>query len=111
MANKAGARPKIAEKGQPGLRPIDSVRGKLSSKGQITIPVDVRKRLGLHEGDQVDFVFEKGQMVLRPARSEENPFAKWVGAAGAGFKNEADVIRWQREMRGYDEWDEKDLGL
>ena len=30
----------------------------LTSKGQVTIPADVRKRLGLHPGDQVAFVVE-----------------------------------------------------
>ena len=29
----------------------------ISSKGQVTIPVDVRRRLGLHAGCRVDFVF------------------------------------------------------
>ena len=29
----------------------------LSSKGQVTIPVDVRKRLRLNTGDRIDFVF------------------------------------------------------
>ena len=90
---------------------MHSVRGKLSSKGQITIPLKVRKRLGLHDGDQVDFVFEKDRTVLRSVRSEESPFAKWVGAGRGAFKDEADLIRWHREMRGYDEWDEKDVGL
>lgn len=29
---------------------------KLSSKGQITIPLDVRRRLGLQAGDRVEFI-------------------------------------------------------
>lgn len=28
----------------------------MSSKGQVTIPLDVRKKLGLDQGDRVDFV-------------------------------------------------------
>ena len=29
---------------------------KMTSKGQITIPAEVRKKIGLHAGDRVDFV-------------------------------------------------------
>jgi AbrB family looped-hinge helix DNA binding protein len=30
----------------------------LTSKGQVTIPAEVRKRLGLHPGDRVAFIVE-----------------------------------------------------
>jgi antitoxin PrlF len=36
----------------------------LTSKGQVTIPVELRKRLGLHPGDQVGFVVEDGKVQL-----------------------------------------------
>lgn len=40
---------------------------KVTSKGQITIPVKVRKSLGLKPGDRIDFVeIEKGRFALRP---------------------------------------------
>ena len=29
---------------------------RLNSKGQVTIPADLRKRFGLHEGDEVDVI-------------------------------------------------------
>ena len=31
----------------------------ISSKGQVTVPIEVRHRLGLREGDRVEFVFEE----------------------------------------------------
>ena len=71
----------------------------ISSKGQVTVPVDVRRRLGLKEGDQVEFSYENGTVVLRPLRSEENPFAKWVGASGRKMP-EGTAVAWVREMRG-----------
>lgn len=40
----------------------------VTSKGQITIPREVRTALGLDSGDRVEFVeFEKGRFVVIPA--------------------------------------------
>jgi len=39
----------------------------LSSKGQITIPIEVRKKLGLKTGDRIGFIEnENGEFVLKP---------------------------------------------
>lgn len=78
----------------------------VSSKGQVTIPIEVRHRLGLKEGDRVEFVFEEGKTVLRPVRSEVNPFEAWLGAFPA-FSTREEINAWVREMRGdYFEGDE-----
>ena len=44
----------------------------LTSKGQVTIPADVRKRLGLHPGDPVAFIVEGNEvrLVRRESRIE-----------------------------------------
>lgn len=42
----------------------------LTVKGQVTIPVDIRKRLGLHSGDKVGFLIEDDHVVL--FRKEKN---------------------------------------
>jgi len=44
---------------------------RLNSKGQVTIPAPLRKRYGLHEGDEVD-VIEDGN-TLRIVRVEASP--------------------------------------
>lgn len=36
----------------------------LTSTGQVTIPVEVRKRLGLHPGDRVAFITEEDRVRL-----------------------------------------------
>jgi antitoxin PrlF len=51
----------------------------LTSKGQVTIPKDVRTRLGLKEGERVEFVTEGDRTIIRPAQNAANPFAKYVG--------------------------------
>lgn len=39
----------------------------LTSKGQITIPKEIRDRLGVHEGDRIVFQFdEQGRLILQP---------------------------------------------
>ena len=73
----------------------------VSSKGQITIPIEVRHRLGLREGDRVEFVLEEGRTVLRPARTERNPFEAYVGVLPA-FSSGREINAWIREMRGDD---------
>lgn len=37
---------------------------KITSKGQITLPVRIRRALGLREGDKVAFVEVDGQFIL-----------------------------------------------
>jgi antitoxin PrlF len=40
----------------------------LTSKGQVTIPKEIRDALGLSVGDKVDFILEaEGRVILRPA--------------------------------------------
>jgi antitoxin PrlF len=41
----------------------------ISSKGQITVPLEIRNRLGLKKGDRVEFVVDNGHTTIRPARA------------------------------------------
>jgi len=48
---------------------------KLTSKGQITIPRDIRQRLGLRQGDRLELVVdEAGRLVVRVLRGEGGAF-------------------------------------
>lgn len=42
----------------------------VTSKGQITLPRDVRRTLGLDAGDKVDFVESEGGYTLVPVRND-----------------------------------------
>jgi AbrB family looped-hinge helix DNA binding protein len=78
----------------------------ISSKGQVTVPIEVRHRLGLKQGDRVEFVFEEGRTVLRPARTEKNPFTAYLGALPA-FSSLEEINAWVRDLRDDDPWVEK----
>lgn len=44
------------------------VRARLSSKGQLTIPLEIRKRYGLNTGDEVEFVAEERGPYMVPLK-------------------------------------------
>ncbi len=71
----------------------------ISSKGQLTVPQEIRKRLGLEPGDRVEFVVEKDCTVIRPARTEDNPFTRFIGIAGPFPGGEEGIKEWIDEMR------------
>jgi len=85
---------------------------KVSSNGQITIPVEIRRLLGLKSGDKILF-FQKqnGEIVLSNASAEaiRKAQALFAGAAeDMGVSNEDDVqalvdeVRYGRENKcGY----------
>jgi len=75
----------------------------VSSKGQVTVPIEVRRRLGLKEGDRVEFVFEDDRTVVRPVRPATNPFTAYVGAFPA-FSSLEEINAWYRDLRDDDPW-------
>jgi len=75
---------------------------KVTSKGQITIPVEIRKQLNLKPGDKVLFIEENGKITL--ANSSLTALSKiqeeLSGAAEkAEIRNEEDVIQLVKEVR------------
>jgi AbrB family looped-hinge helix DNA binding protein len=50
--------------------------GKVTTKGQVTIPQDIRERLGIHPGSTVEFGVEGDVVTIRRARD---------GGRGAGI--------------------------
>jgi len=76
---------------------------KVSSTGQITVPVEIRRRLRLREGDKVLFVENaNGEVVINNASINAIQKAQkaFEGAAkDFGFENEDDVQRYFDELR------------
>ena len=75
----------------------------VTSKGQITVPLAVRSRLGLREGDRVEFVTRGSRTSIQPVRGDENPFARFAGALGTFPGGPADIKKWIEELRDDDE--------
>lgn len=76
---------------------------KISSKGQITIPIEIRKKLGVKEGDKVLFVEENGNILIMNStmlafRKAQQAFDG--EAEKAGLKSEEDVVNLIKELRG-----------
>jgi len=78
----------------------------ISSKGQITVPQEIRKRLGLKTGDRVEFVVEEKRTTIRPAQAPDNPFLKYVGALPA-FSSVRKINEWVDELRNADVEEDK----
>ena len=75
---------------------------KVTSKGQITIPISIRKALGLREGDKVLFLEQNGGVLMvnstiEALRQAQEAFAG--EAERAGLKDEEDVVEMMQEFR------------
>ena len=73
-------------------------QARITSKGQITVPREVRRVLDVRPGDRL--LFESDENRVRPVRTK-SPFAKFkgIGNPGIGSGREG-IIRWVRELRG-----------
>ena len=87
-----------------------AVTAKVTSKGQITIPIEIRRQLGIKPGDKVRFERNK-QGIRLVSDSSESVFEKFrgIGNPGIGSGREA-VSAYIRELRGYDEYDDLLIG-
>lgn len=75
---------------------------KVTSKGQITIPIEIRKKLGIKAGSKVLFLEENGRIYLTNSSMEalREAQAAFAGEAEqAGLTNEDDVIAMMKEFR------------
>jgi AbrB family looped-hinge helix DNA binding protein len=75
---------------------------KLTSKGQITIPRDIRQKMDLKKGDNVLFFEENGKYYIQNSNSVAlNIIQNAMNgeAEKAGFKNPDDVVTYIKDMR------------
>ena len=99
-AKAAGKKPakKVAAVKAVKKAPVDKAKksaragrtstSKLSSKNQLTVPVDILRSIGLTTGDEVEFsVNDAGFIEVKPVVSELNPVLELAGKYSKAFKN------------------------
>ena len=69
---------------------------KVTRRGQVTIPKILREQTGIDEGTEVDFMEEKGRVIITKATAK-NPFDAWVGYLRHRTDSDAEV----KKMRGH----------
>lgn len=75
-------------------------KARITSKGQITVPREIRRALGVRQGDTLVFEQDKNGVRVLPDRGE-SPFAKYrgIGTPGIGPGRKA-ILRYMRTLRG-----------
>jgi AbrB family looped-hinge helix DNA binding protein len=70
---------------------------KLTSKGQLTVPKEVRAKLGVQPGEFLSFEEKNGIFYVKKS-IKKSPFDKWVGAFKTRKLQKTDAII--EELRG-----------
>ena len=72
---------------------------RITTKGQVTIPQDIRERFGLLPHTEVEFAIDNGNVVLRKTNSGNRQAREWVrryrGTADAGMTSD-EIMRLTR---------------
>lgn len=77
------------------------MKSRISPKGQVTVPVEVRQRLGLQPGTVVLFELRDNGALLRKGSSGEHPADRVFGVLKLGKSTDAllDEMRGPRPRR------------
>jgi AbrB family looped-hinge helix DNA binding protein len=79
-----------------------SGKAKITSKGQITVPREVRHALGVKPGDSLVFELDGDEVCVRPLR-RKSVFAKYRGIGNPGIASGREaVLREIDELRGHE---------
>ena len=101
--------PKVKSK----TRPVKALRAKrvragrtstsrISSKNQVTVPVDILRAIGLTSGDQVEFIVNENVIEVKPILNTSQNLHKIMALAGdmtdyyEGFDLTAERASWDR---------------
>jgi AbrB family looped-hinge helix DNA binding protein len=73
---------------------------RITSKGQITVPHEIRRALGVLPGDKLLFERDGASVRIRPIRTK-SPFEKYRGIGSIGIApGKKAVVGWVRKLRG-----------
>ncbi len=78
------------------------MKSRISSKGQITVPVEIRDHLGLDPGTEVEFVLHDGEAILRKGGGLNHPVDRVYGRLRLAKPVDVllDAMRGPRPRRG-----------
>jgi AbrB family looped-hinge helix DNA binding protein len=75
-------------------------QARITSKGQTTVPREIRRTLGVRPGDRLLFESDRRDVRIRPLRAR-SPFEKYPGIANPGIPSDRRAVRhWVRQSRG-----------
>ena len=73
---------------------------RITGKGQITVPHEIRRSLGVLPGDKLLFERDGVSVRIRPIRTK-SPFEKYRGTGSIGIApGKKAVVGWVRKLRG-----------
>ena len=75
------------------------ITARVTSKGQVTIPKEIREKLGVHPGEDVGFE-ERDTLLVISKVVTKSPFDKWVGRLEHLKGQRSDDL--VKEARGHD---------
>ena len=73
---------------------------KISSKGQITIPLRIRNEFGFYPGTAVEFVVESGEVILRAKRQSCSAAEDWLKEATGVARGKMITAKIMKLTRG-----------
>jgi len=70
------------------------ISSKISSKGQVVIPKEFRKKLGIKAGDRIKFKLTKEGILIIPEKKEKDKkdWREWIGALKTPGKSIIDCL-------------------
>lgn len=75
-------------------------QARITSKGQITVPHEIRRALGVRPGDHLLFERDSSGIRVRPVRTKSR-FEKYRGVGTPGIRRgRKAVVGWVRNLRG-----------
>jgi len=84
------------------MTPVLVDNAKVMAKGQITLPKDIRKALGIDTGDKVTLIYQDGQVIMLNSAIyamrylQEQMAGKWEEA---GIKSDDDIMDLVTDVR------------
>lgn len=73
---------------------------RITSKGQVTVPHEVRRAMGVQAGDKLMFEKDGSGFRVLPVRVK-SPFEKYRGIGSPGIpRGKKGVVGWVRQLRG-----------